>query len=284
MSKAQTTPAAKSKYTTNSETEDTSNTTAAAPTSDRTVSTRSTTKSVNNQKRTLKKDASQTAVETPDAHEEFFQRQAEIVKKSGKASLESATAILEIYEYGRRHSVWKDKGSFLEFCAEQFNYGKSHAHRLRRVGLFLRKLSQRNADPESEELPEPDNEYILRPILAQPREQWIEIWDDICAEAKDGKVTNSLVEKVCPRTKRGSAGKNNPSLGGKHQAALRKLLDFISGVADKNKDIEEAANLLRNILKLSPGQQEGDQAEGSERLDEARPSKPLPVLLVEGAE
>mgnify|MGYP003872075423 CR=1 FL=1 len=113
----------------------------------------------------------------------------EIVSKYLSASIAAAKALHEIYTF-RDGALWKQEHrSFAGYCRIRWGYGRAHAYRLVNSGNFLMELEKQSTNGDCI----PKNEGQIRPVLAFPAAERVEVWKHVTSGLKDGELTAEIV-------------------------------------------------------------------------------------------
>jgi hypothetical protein len=118
-------------------------------------------------------------------------RQCEdVIERGIQTFIEVGNALLEI----REKRLYRDYGKFEEYCRDRWGMSRIRAHQLidaaRVVGNVLTTVNT-----------VPANEAQCRPLTVLEPEEQVEVWEEACETAPDGKVTAKHVQNVVDRFK-----------------------------------------------------------------------------------
>jgi hypothetical protein len=111
----------------------------------------------------------------------------EIIHRGLTSFAEVGRALLEI----RNRRLYKEShATFEAYCRNRWQLGRSHAHRKISAAVVVNYLS-----PIGDNLPLPTSEAQVRPLVGLPIQAVKDVWAKSVQEAKNGKITASLVAR-----------------------------------------------------------------------------------------
>lgn len=119
--------------------------------------------------------------------EAYLKTRERVIRAAIKSSIAAARALHEIHAY-KDGLLWKkDHPSFEAYCRVRWNYGKSHAYRLRDCGGVVGEIESAGGSPL------PLSEGQIRPLLQLPPENRVECWEEITAGHKPEALTARMI-------------------------------------------------------------------------------------------
>ncbi|MBX3742109.1 MAG: hypothetical protein KF712_14015 [Akkermansiaceae bacterium] len=139
-----------------------------------------------------RRHAENSAPSTPEPKldqedEAYLKARERIVRAAIKSSVAAARALHEIHTY-KDGLLWKkDHPTFEAYCRVRWNYGKSHAYRLKECGGFIGEIESAGGSPL------PLSEGQIRPLLQLPPQNRVECWEKITAGHKPEELTARMI-------------------------------------------------------------------------------------------
>ncbi len=183
--------------------------------------------------------------EDPDT--DYLEVREQIIRLALKSSIAAARALYEIHTH-KEGALWrKNYPSFEAYCRVRWNYGKSHAYRLRDCGELIHRLESSGTRRF------PISEGQIRPLLQLPPENRVDCWRGISADHNPDNLTAKIISDEVGSFAAsqcidiGRRRRSEPSQ--RVVKVLEQLKKVVSGMK-RSEDIGRLINQINDLLKL----------------------------------
>lgn len=180
--------------------------------------------------------------------EAYLKTREQVIHLAIKSSIAAARALHEIHTYNDGLLWRKDHPTFETYCRVRWNYGKSHAYRLRECGGLIGEIESAGGSPL------PLSEGQIRPLLQLPPENRVECWQKITAGHKPEELTARMISDDLGKF---AASRNinvkRPRQQPKASQRATKILDQLRKVVAGMERSEDLGKLIDRIHSLLMG-------------------------------